>query len=85
MAKIAYFDCFSGVSGDMFIGALLDAGLDFDVLRAELDKLGLPDCKLETRRVSRQHLSCTKFDVVDEGVGAAHGFRFWPRVAGSCG
>ena len=41
--KIAYVDCFSGISGDMFLAALLDAGLPLETLRAELDKLGLPE------------------------------------------
>jgi uncharacterized protein (DUF111 family) len=39
--KIAYFDCFSGISGDMILGALVDAGLDFDALCTELKKLPL--------------------------------------------
>ncbi len=39
--KIAYFDCFSGASGDMILGALLDAGLDLAHLQQELAKLGL--------------------------------------------
>jgi pyridinium-3,5-bisthiocarboxylic acid mononucleotide nickel chelatase len=39
--KIAYFDCFAGASGDMILGALLDAGLDLAHLVKELDKLGL--------------------------------------------
>ena len=34
--SILYLDCFAGISGDMFVGALLDAGLDFDHLREEL-------------------------------------------------
>ncbi len=41
--KIAYCDCFSGISGDMFLGALLDAGLPLETLRGELAKLRLPD------------------------------------------
>lgn len=41
--KIAYVDCFSGISGDMFLAALLDAGLPLETLRAELEKLGLAE------------------------------------------
>ncbi len=40
--KVVYFDCPSGASGDMILGALLDAGVSLETLRAELDKLGLP-------------------------------------------
>ena len=43
MARVAYFDCFSGASGDMILGALLDAGLPFETLQAELSKLALPE------------------------------------------
>ena len=35
---IAYFDCFSGISGDMVLGAMVDAGLDAELLRLEIDK-----------------------------------------------
>jgi hypothetical protein len=41
--KIAYADCFSGVSGDMFLAALLDAGLPLEVLQQSIDKLNLPE------------------------------------------
>ncbi len=66
MPKIAYFDCFSGISGDMFIGALLDAGLDFSRLKAELAKLNLPDDDVELSRVTRGTLTASKFEVVNE-------------------
>ena len=46
--KIAYADCFSGVSGDMFLASLLDAGLPIDVLREGIDSLGLPE-KIELK------------------------------------
>jgi uncharacterized protein (TIGR00299 family) protein len=46
--KIAYADCFSGISGDMFLAALLDAGLPFEVLQDGIEKLGLPE-KVELR------------------------------------
>lgn len=58
----AYFDCFSGLSGDMTLGALLEAGLPVDELRRVLAGLGLPGFELEVRRVSRQHLAGTKVD-----------------------
>jgi uncharacterized protein (TIGR00299 family) protein len=61
--KIAYFDCFSGISGDMIIGALLDAGLDIDALCAELDKLGLPGFSIDTSKVEKNGIVGTKFDV----------------------
>ena len=40
--KILYLDCFAGISGDMFLGAMLDLGLSPRVLRAELAKLSIP-------------------------------------------
>ena len=63
--KIAYFDCFSGISGDMILGAFLDAGLDFELFQSELNKLNLPNYELKQQKVSKQNLSATKFDVID--------------------
>jgi len=60
MARIAYLDCFSGVSGDMILGAMLDAGLDPAALRAELAKLPLSGHSLEARRVKRAGLAATQ-------------------------
>lgn len=57
--KIAYFDCFSGISGDMVLGALVDAGLDPALLQAELDKLELPGFSLIFQRTSRQAIAAT--------------------------
>ena len=70
MSKIAYLDCFSGISGDMLIGALLDAGADFAALKSELAKLDLANYELQTRQVTKQHLAATKFEVVDKGQTA---------------
>lgn len=58
----AYFDCFSGLSGDMTLGALLEAGLPLDELRRVLAGLGLPGLEVEVRRVSRQHLAGTQVE-----------------------
>jgi len=62
--KIAYFDCASGISGDMTIGALLDLGLDFEYLKTELRKLPVEGYELKVSRVTRSNVSAMKFDVV---------------------
>jgi len=63
---IAYFDCFAGAAGDMIVAALLDAGVDLEVLRAELGKLALPQCDIQAQKLSRGGLSATKFTVTSE-------------------
>jgi uncharacterized protein (TIGR00299 family) protein len=50
--RVLHFDCFSGASGDMILGALIDAGVDADAIRAALDSLGLP-IALTVERVKR--------------------------------
>ena len=59
----AYVDCFAGASGDMLLGALVDAGLPFEQLEAELAKLGLTDYTLSRQSVSKHGISATKIDV----------------------
>ena len=68
--KIAYFDCFSGISGDMTVGALLDAGLKIETLEKELKKLGLSGYRLEVNKVVKKGISATQFKVKikEEGV-----------------
>ncbi len=61
--RTLYLDCFAGISGDMFIGALLDCGLDFDFLKAELAKLGVEGYELSLTRVDRSGINSAKFDV----------------------
>jgi uncharacterized protein (TIGR00299 family) protein len=56
--RVAHFDCFSGISGDMVLGALIDAGVDADAIRAGIDSLGLP-IKLTVERVNRGGVSAT--------------------------
>jgi len=60
--RIAYLDCFSGISGDMFMGALLDAGLPACVLEETVAGLNI-GARLEISRVSRSGISATKVDV----------------------
>ncbi|MHC4600765.1 MAG: nickel pincer cofactor biosynthesis protein LarC [Planctomycetota bacterium] len=64
MTCIAYFDCFSGVAGDMILGALVDAGLALEALREALEPLSLDGYALEARRVRKGPLAGTKVDVV---------------------
>lgn len=59
--RVAYFDCFSGISGDMALGALLDCGADRSVLDATVEALRLGDeVSVEVRRESRGHASGTR-------------------------
>lgn len=61
--RIAYFDCFSGVAGDMIIGALLDAGLPFDDLKSEILKIGISGYNLSSEKVKKNRIAATKFTV----------------------
>src|SRR6478672_12901044 len=65
--RTLYFDCFSGIAGDMTIAALLDLGLDFDYLKTELQKLPVEGYELKVSRVTRSNVSAIKFDVIVEG------------------
>ena len=51
--KLAYFDCSSGISGDMTLGALVDLGVDLEQLNAAIASLGLPDCRLNAAEVRK--------------------------------
>jgi len=62
--KIAYFDCIAGASGDMILGALIDAGLPEAALRERLTALKLVDFELRSRRVQKHTFSATKVDVI---------------------
>jgi pyridinium-3,5-bisthiocarboxylic acid mononucleotide nickel chelatase len=70
--RIAYFDCFSGISGDMILGALVDAGLDPDWLRDQLARLPLGGYRLEVSRESRGHLWGTRVRISLEENDTAH-------------
>ena len=61
--RIAYFDCFSGVSGDMTLGALLACGADETELRERLGALNVPGYELRVTRVTRQGITATDVDV----------------------
>ncbi len=61
--RIAYFDCFAGISGDMVLGALIDAGVELPRLQAEIDKLGIPGLLLEAAPCRRQGIAGTHAQV----------------------
>ncbi|HEV2222987.1 MAG TPA: nickel pincer cofactor biosynthesis protein LarC [Candidatus Acidoferrales bacterium] len=61
--NLAYFDCFSGISGDMVLGALVDAGVDLRELELELRKLNLEGWEISAEKVQRKAIRATKVNV----------------------
>ncbi len=76
--KLAYFDCFSGISGDMVLGAMLDSGVDFDKLKAELGKLPLTEYEIKRKPVLRGKIGATKLSVsaYEKGI-----IRTWSNIS----
>ncbi len=71
--KTIYFDCFSGASGDMFVGALLDLGVDFDRLKAALDTLDVSGYTITAKKVKKKGVMATQFNVaLDPTVKQPH-------------
>lgn len=65
--KILYYDCFSGISGDMHLGAMIDLGVDLEYLLAELKKLNLSGYSIRTEKDQRNGITGTRVDVTVEG------------------
>ena len=74
--RIAYLDCFSGISGDMFLGALVDAGVSFELLQETVAALNV-GATLERSRVDRSGISATKVDVLVQGQKDLPREEFW--------
>ena len=73
--RIAYLDCFSGISGDMLLGAMVDAGVPLESFSADTAAALNVGARLEARKVMRGGLTATKVDVltgesVCDGAGA---------------
>jgi uncharacterized protein (TIGR00299 family) protein len=64
--KLAYFDCFSGISGDMTLGALVDAGCPVEYLRSELQSLEVPGWTLSAEKVWKNGMAATYVKVATE-------------------
>src|SRR5271156_4143381 len=64
--KLAYFDCFSGISGDMTLGALVDAGCPVEYLREELQSLDVPGWTLSAEKVWKNGMAATYVKVASE-------------------
>ena len=73
-----HFDCFSGISGDMTLGALVDAGLSPRALRQRLKALPLSGYRLKVSKVRRGAVHATKVDVVISKVAEKR--RSWPQI-----
>ncbi|MBN2320008.1 MAG: nickel pincer cofactor biosynthesis protein LarC [Acidobacteria bacterium] len=70
--KILYIEPFSGISGDMMIGAFLDLGLSFEELQSKLELLPLEGYRISSQKCMRSGIHATKFDVA---IGHAHSHR----------
>ncbi|MEW6068657.1 MAG: nickel pincer cofactor biosynthesis protein LarC [Nitrospirota bacterium] len=77
--KIAYFDCFSGISGDMCLGALVGAGLSIKRLEKELEGIPIRGYRLTAQRVKRSHFAATKVNV-EISQNSSH--RKWKDIEG---
>jgi uncharacterized protein (TIGR00299 family) protein len=77
--RIAYLECFSGISGDMFLGALVDAGVPPEVFTRTVEALGV-DARLEISRVDRSGISATKLDVIAAGEKELPREEFWEEA-----
>lgn len=64
--RIAYLDCASGISGDMTLAALIDAGIDLAAIQAGIDSLGLPSCRLRSSEVKKKGFRATQIVVEHE-------------------
>jgi uncharacterized protein (TIGR00299 family) protein len=71
VSRVLYFDCFSGIAGDMVLGALLDAGLPLEDLKRALGSLAIDGYAVSAERVLRAGVSATKFRVHEQDPTAS--------------
>ncbi len=75
--KIAFFDCFSGISGDMALGALLDCGLSLETLLKELKKIPITNYKITAEKVEKCGICATKISIRVNEQGVV---RTWANI-----
>ncbi len=79
---VAYFDCFSGISGDMTLGALVDAGVPLEALQAGLDLLPVKGITLRAQKVVKNAIAATKVDVLVEEQRVQRNLHDLERIVG---
>lgn len=78
--RTLYLDCFSGISGDMTLAALVDAGADRDYIESELDKITIEPFELEWTTVNKKGISALKLDVVVDPTHAPNHHRHYSEI-----
>ena len=78
--KIAYFDCFAGASGDMILGALLDAGLTIERLREEVAKLHLSHYELDVAKVVKKGIGGSQAHIIIDQDHHEHHYRHLSHI-----
>lgn len=79
MARVAWFNCYSGIAGDMTLGALVDAGADVAALYRLLEQLPIGGWSLDFEQTARGGLACTRAVVTSEGDSVV---RTWMHIQG---
>ena len=79
--KVIYLDCFSGISGDMILGAFVDLGVDLRKIRQGLKQLDIKGYKLTSTKVKRNGITATKVNVdLDRPSRKQHHFRSFKDI-----
>lgn len=78
--KILYLDCFSGISGDMTLAALVDAGADRQYIEKELQKFEIEPYTLEWKTVMKQGIAALKVDVILDKKKLPHQHRHYSEI-----
>ena len=78
--RVGYFDCFAGASGDMILGALVDAGLPPDALTSELAKLPLAGYRISAQTAQRGAIAGTQVTISLDEADLIPGYRSWRQV-----